>query len=93
MLNFWLAKETEIFHDVFHLEYHGRPSNRDMAEDGYHPSEAACEDFAKIIVNALAFDWDELKLESKSNFLRVDKLVQTGFDKRRSQKFSRLTRF
>ena len=56
MLNFCLAKETEIFHDVFHLEYYGRPSNKDMAEDGYHPSEVACEDFAKIIVNALAFD-------------------------------------
>ena len=56
MLNFCLAEETEIFHDVFHFEYHGRPSNRDMAEDGYHPSESACEDFAKIIVNALAFD-------------------------------------
>ena len=56
MLNFWLAKETEIFPDVFHFEYHGRPSNGDMAEDGYHPSEAACEDFAKIIVDYLKFD-------------------------------------
>ena len=56
MLNFCLAKETEIFHDVFHFEYHGRPSNGDMLEDGYHPSESACEDFAKIIVNSLNFD-------------------------------------
>ena len=56
ILNFCLAKETEIFHDVFHFEYHGRPSNGDMLEDGYHPSESACEDFAKIIVNSLNFD-------------------------------------
>ena len=56
MLNFWLERETEIFSDVFHFDYQGSPTPSDMAADGYHPSESACENFAKIIVDFLELD-------------------------------------
>tara|TARA_X000001036_G_scaffold226191_1_gene211596 strand:- start:937 stop:1767 length:831 start_codon:yes stop_codon:yes gene_type:complete len=56
MLNFWLERETEIFSDVFHFDYQGNPTPSDMAADGYHPSESACENFAKIIVDFLELD-------------------------------------
>ena len=56
MLNFWLERETEIFSDVFHFDYQGSPTPSDMAADGYHPSESACEDFAKTIVDFLELD-------------------------------------
>ena len=56
MLNFWLKRETEIYSDVFHFEYQRNPTPSDMAADGYHPSESACEDFAKTIVDFLELD-------------------------------------
>ncbi len=67
MLNFWLKRETEIYSGVFHFEYQGNPTPSDMAADGYHPSESACEYLAKKIVGRLKLQTPSLvELDSKN---------------------------
>jgi len=55
MLDYWLKRETDLYSDVFYVDYGNHPVWLDMAGDGYHPSEFACKKLAAKIARIARF--------------------------------------